>query len=333
MRTSEAMRKRNWTGSNRKIAIITLVVGCSVRPNTRMISDLKSLVDPLGQPEFLALLRERKLTFLPGCGSHRFETLLNWETLNYLLDSATLPLAELRVVRESVPIPTNIYVRQGRVDSAALSKLLDRGVSLVFNMLHEHVPALRRLCKNLARDTLEQISAAAVVTSGRGGAIKCHYDDQDLIILQIAGTKSWRVFNSPIGNSVSNMAAGSPEGPPVFDQVLEPGDLLFLPARFWHHCENGPNRSLHVSILFIPPNGQHVMTALMSQLSSDETFNRPLTRHSSLESLAEHETALKVRLVETIRTISLDRLLTERAASGLLESIQLDRQEDQGCNV
>ena len=65
-----------------------------------MISDLKSLVDPLGETEFLALLRERKLTFLPGCGSRRFETLLTWEILNHLLDSATFPLDAFRVQRE-----------------------------------------------------------------------------------------------------------------------------------------------------------------------------------------------------------------------------------------
>ena len=293
-----------------------------------MILDLKSLIDPLGQPEFLTLLRERKLTFLPGCGSRRFETLLNWETLNYLLDSATMPLAELRVVRESVPIPTNIYVRQGRVDSAALSKLLDQGVSLVFNMLQEHVPALRALCKNLARDTLEEVGAAAVVTSGRGGAAECHYDPEDLIILQIAGTKRWQVFNSPTVDPVSGSAASSPEGPPIFDQVLQPGDLLFLPARYWHHCENGPCRSLHVSILFTPLNGRHLMTELVSQLSSDETFSRPLTRHSRLEALAEHETALKICLIEAIQAISLDRFLTERAARPL-EGIQLERRTDQ----
>ena len=167
-----------------------------------MISDLKSLVDPLGETEFLTLLRERKLTFLPGCGSRRFETLLTWETLNHLLDSATFPLDALRVLRESVSIPTNFYLRQGRVDPAALSKLLDQGVSLIFNRLDEHVPALRALCKNLARDTSEQISAAAVMTSGRGGALKCHYDPEDLIILQIAGTKRWQVFSSPVVNPV-----------------------------------------------------------------------------------------------------------------------------------
>jgi ribosomal protein L16 Arg81 hydroxylase len=293
-----------------------------------MISNLKSLIDPLEETEFLTLLRERKLIFLPGCGSGRFERLLNWETLNHLLDSATLPLGALRVLRESVSIPTNFYVRQGRVDLAAVSKLLDRGVSLVFNSLNEHVPALRTLCKNLARETLEQVSAAAIVTSGRGGAFECHYDPEDLVVLQIAGTKRWQVFSSLMANPVPGNVARPPDEVPVFDRVLQPGDLLFLPARYWHHCENGPHRSLHVCILFVPPNGRHLMTALVSQLSSDKTFNCPLTRYRSPKALLEHEAALKVRLVEAIQAMSLDRFLTERATSCSLEGIQLEGRTD-----
>src|SRR6516165_1172601 len=134
-----------------------------------MISDLKSLIDPLAETEFLTLLRERKLTFLRGCGSRRLETLLNWEILNHLLDSATLPLDALQVLRESVAIPTNFYLKEGRVDSAALSKLLDQGISLIFNRLEEHVPVLRALCRNLERKTSERVAAAAIMTSGRGG--------------------------------------------------------------------------------------------------------------------------------------------------------------------
>ena len=75
------------------------------------------------------------------------------------------------------------------------------------------------------------------------------------------------------------------------------------------------------------------MTALVSQLSSDETFRRPLTRHSSPEALAEHETTLKARLVDTIQAISLDRFLTERAASRLVEGIQLEGRTDQAHDV
>jgi ribosomal protein L16 Arg81 hydroxylase len=300
-----------------------------------MISNLKTLIDPLGETEFLTLLRERKLTFLRGCGSRRFETFLTWEVLNHLLDSATFPLDALRVLRESVSIPTNFYLKQGRVDPAALSKLLDQGISLIFNLLDEHVPALRALCKNLERKTLERVSAAAIMTSGPGGALKCHYDDEDLVILQIAGTKRWQVFDSPIVNPVPGVAKRSPPEALtlVFDQVLQPGDFLFLPAGHWHHCENGPHRSLHVSILFVPPNGRSLMKTLVSQLSLDETFRRPLTRDSSPEAVAEHETALKARLVHTIQTISLDRFLRERAALYPVEGIQLEGRMNQAHDV
>src|SRR5215467_11351741 len=200
-----------------------------------MISDLKSLVDPLGEAEFLALLRERKLKFLRGCNSRRFEKLVSWRVLNHLLDGTTLPLSALRVLRESVSIPTNFYLKQGRIDPAALSKLLEQGISLIFNQLDEHVPALRTLCKNLQRKTSEKVSAAAIMTSGRGGALKCHYDSEDLVILQIAGTKRWQVFDSPVVNPVLGLAKSPPEHlTPVFDHVLRPGDFLFLPAGYWH---------------------------------------------------------------------------------------------------
>jgi hypothetical protein len=290
-----------------------------------MISDLQSLVNPLKEDQFLTLLRERKLTFLPGSGCRRFETLLNWEALNHLLEGATYPLQQLRVMRESIPIPTSFYLKQGRVDPATLHKLLDQGVSLLFNQVDEHVPALRALCKNIAQRTSEHISAAAIVTSGRGGALECHYDYEDLAILQVAGTKRWQVFGAPVINPVKGLAQErSPDGPPVFDHVLQPGDFIFLPAGHWHHCENGPHRSLHVSILFDPPNGRHLMTTMASQLLSDETIRRPLTRHSSPEALAAHEAVLKARLVDTIQAISLAGFLTARAASPSIDGIHLE---------
>jgi ribosomal protein L16 Arg81 hydroxylase len=284
-----------------------------------VIADLQTLITPLTEADFFTALRQRKLTFLPGSEPRRFESLLNWQMLNNLLEATAFPLPLLRVLRESTPIPETLYVKQGRVSSRALSNLLNQGVSLIFNRLEKHVPALRVLCNNIGSQTFERISAAAVVTSGLGGALECHYDNEDLIILQIAGTKRWHVFG---------VSDRSPEGSPVFDRVLKPGDLLFLPAREWHHCENGPHRSLHLSILFDPPDGRYIMEILASQLVSDEIFRRPLTRQSSAEGLATHEAVLKARLVEMIRSISLARLMTDRAASNTVDRIHLEGQAD-----
>jgi hypothetical protein len=285
-------------------------------------SDLRRLIEPLTEAQFLTLLRERKRTFLPSSDPRRFETLLNWEALNHLLDSATFPLDQLRVVRETVPIPTVLYLKQGRVAPTALSNLLEKGVSLIFNRLDKHVPALGVLCNDISRHTSERISAAAVVTSGHGGALELHYDDEDLIILQVAGTKRWQVFGPSI------VAGRPPEGAAVFERVLQPGDVLFLPAGEWHHCENGPNRSLHVSILLVPPNGRHLITTLASQLLPDEVFRRPLTRFSNQETLVAHEAVLKTRLIDAIQAISLAGVLVDPAASRPIDGIHLEGHPD-----
>jgi ribosomal protein L16 Arg81 hydroxylase len=277
-----------------------------------MIGDLPGLVHPLSEREFLTRLRERTLTLIRGAGRARYETLLDWQVLNHLLGSSIFPAARLRVVRESIPIPAGFYIREGAIDPLALSRLMDQGVSLIFNGLEDYLPALRTLCRHISMTTAEQITAGAIVTSGSGGAIERHYDSEDLVILQIAGTKRWHIYGSPVSNPVKGMpAVPFPGGAPIFDDVLHAGDFLFLPAGYWHHCENGPGRSLHCGIFFDPPSGRHLVTALAREWLSDETCRRPLTRHDTAASLAAHEEDLKATLVEKIQKWSLESFIAE----------------------
>jgi len=38
----------------------------------------------------------------------------------------------------------------------------------------------------------------------------------------------------------------------ILDEVLEPGDLLFVPGSYWHHCESGQSTSVHPAVAFLP---------------------------------------------------------------------------------
>ena len=98
-------------------------------------------------------------------------------------------------------------------------------------------------------------------------------------------------------------------------RCYDAGDFLFLPAGYWHRCENGPGRSLHVCIVFEPPCGRDVVTSLASQLAADETFKQPLTRYADASALAAHEAALKTRLIDQVKAWSLADFLAERAAA------------------
>ena len=276
-----------------------------------MISTLQDLIAPLTEAEFLVHFRERTVAFVPRSEPHRFEALLDWGDLNYLVDSGVYPIEELRM-RGSMPVPTNLYSNQGRLDRSAFSSLMDRGANLMFNRLDKYVPKLFGLCQKIAEQTGEQITAKAIVTSGKDSA-RQHVGTEDICILQIAGSKRWELWGPPIAlNDISIPPA--PQSAPSFDEVLREGDFLFVPAG-WRRCESGPERSLDVRIVLEPPCGRDVVTWLISQLAADETFNGPLTRCADPNALALHEANLKARLIEQVQSWSLAGFLAERAAA------------------
>ena len=292
--------------------------------NSRIV-DLPSLVQPLTEAEFLSCLRQRRPTLVRGGGPQRYETLLDWQALNHLIGSSIYPSDRLQVVRESIPIPATFYVKGGRIEPAALSGLLNEGVSLVFSGLEDFVPRLRTLCDNIAVRTVEQISIAAVVTSEQGGPLDRHFAYEDLVILQIAGAQRWRVYDAPALNPVRGMPAPrDARGGTTFDEMVQEGDFLFVPAGHWHSRDNGPARSLHAKILFDPPNGRHLVAAFAQEWLSEETFRRPLTRHASGESLAAHEDALKAHLVDKVQRWSLAGFLAEAASRLTAAEIRLE---------
>jgi hypothetical protein len=289
-----------------------------------MISSLQDLVAPLSEAEFLTRLHNRRVSYLPGAGTRHFETLLDWDELNHLIESGHYPLEKLGVVSDSFSVVRTFHLKDGRVDPIAFCSVLDHGANLILRQLNEYLPALWKLCRRIADKTQELVSAEAVVTTVKG-VLPARFEKDDTCVLHIAGSKRWQLLGPPAVNPVKSMPdQPAPQTTPVFDQVLHPGDVLFVPAGYWHRCENGPARSLHLSILFEPPYGRDVVDLLASQLVSDATFKQPLTRYADASALAEHEAALKSRLIDQVQQWSLASFLAEWTARSQKGRIRIE---------
>jgi ribosomal protein L16 Arg81 hydroxylase len=287
---------------------------------TNSAPTFQDLVAPLTEAEFLSLLGQRKLKFIRGADRKRYSKLLGWDTLQCMVERGDYPrgLADFRIAKESVTVPPERWLTKSKVDNknqvdtAKLDEFLANGFSLIITPIDRHVPALDALCGYIRSQICEQIKVGVIVTTcGSGGAFKLHFDPEDLIILQVEGSKRWRIFGPAVSNPVSGMQKPEPpaEANPIFDEVLEPGDFLFLPAGTWHHCENGPARSLHLGIFFVPPTSWHAVKSLTSQLISEEQLRTPLTRLTGQAEFDVLEAEVKRTLIEKINTLNLKEFL------------------------
>jgi ribosomal protein L16 Arg81 hydroxylase len=275
---------------------------------------LADLVSPLTESEFLGLLRRRELAYRPGANGDRYAPLLGWPALRRIIEAdnySSKRSDDIRVTKESVMVPAERWMTKGKVDAAKLEEFLAKGFSIVVVHLDEHVPALAAVCEEIRSRTLEGSFVGAVVTSGTGaGAFKVHYDPEDLVILQVEGTKRWQIFGPPVSNPVRQMPKQSPpETEPIFDEVIEPGDLLFVPGGNWHHCESGLSTSVHLGIFFLPPTSWHAANEVLRSFLSKELFRTPLTRLDGASALEEVEAEVKSRLIERIRELKLNEFI------------------------
>ncbi len=286
---------------------------------SNVASTLAELITPLPEAEFLQLLHERKLTLLRGKDPDRYTQLLGWNALRQMIGRGDYPHASdhFRVAKESVQAPPEQWTNDGRPDAAKLEQCLADGYSVIITHIEPLIAPLAALCADIKSRLREDVYAGLIVTSGKDGAFKIHYDFEDLIIVQAEGTKRWQIYGPAVSNPVRGMPRPTPpDGPPMFDEVLQTGDILFVPAGNWHHCEAGPGRSVHFSVFMLPPSGWHGVKRIISPLIAEEMFRTPLTRLAGPSELAALEADIKNRVIEKINQLKLDEIIAKWGEKG-----------------
>lgn len=115
-----------------------------------------------------------------------------------------------------------------------------------------------------------------------------HYDDIEAFVLQLEGSKHWRVYNprTPqefLARDSSQNFNQDELGKPILDVVLEPGDMLYFPRGFIHQAVTVEGKhSLHITVSMYQRNSYAdllealVPAALQSAINSDVRFREGL---------------------------------------------------------
>ncbi len=184
--------------------------------------------------------------------------------MDELLSRRGLRAPFLRIAKDGVVVDPKRFTGSGgagaeiadQVSSEAVLRLFAEGSTVVLQGLHRLWPPLIEFADQLAADLGHPTQVNAYITPPSSRGFSPHYDVHDVFVLQVAGTKHWRIHAPVLADPLRSQpwtdrageVAAAAEGEPVIDAVLRPGDALYLPRGFLHSATALGEISAHLTI-------------------------------------------------------------------------------------
>jgi JmjC domain len=175
----------------------------------------------------------------------------------------------------------------GTIDVDRALRHFEEGATIVLEALHHSWGPLATFCRELETTLGEPVQANAYFTPRSAQGLPLHHDTHDVIVLQVAGKKHWRVFEPVIDlprkdQKYSRVKHGDP-GEPVEDCVLEAGDTMYLPRGWIHDALTTDSESLHLTIGVKVYTWMDAVKAALDTCGDDIGFRRSVPADGEMQ--------------------------------------------------
>lgn len=240
------------------------------------------LFGPVTPEAFFDAYHEKKALICKREDRERYLGLLSIERIDEIVSDLDLEVGQLDMTRADPPVERSQYsFDSGKIDRGGVARQFQQGATLILPQLHLNDPALASFCRALESKLSCHVQTNIYLTPPDAQGFKTHYDDHDVFVLQVSGSKSWRLYNTPVENPFrgENFQPGVHEaGEPVEEFVLEAGDCAYVPRGLMHDAlTHGDDASLHITVGLIVKTWADLMLEVMSQVALDTPgFRRAL---------------------------------------------------------
>lgn len=140
------------------------------------------------------------------------------------------------------------------------------GATIILENLHHQEPKLGLFCRLLGHELGHIFETNLYLTPPNGRSSVPHWDNTDVFIMQVVGSKHWRIEQGrrifPIrpyrmGDDVRAFRGD------CTSLTLTQGDLLYIPRGFMHVAECGSEASLHISLGLVPVVLEELLHAII----------------------------------------------------------------------
>jgi ribosomal protein L16 Arg81 hydroxylase len=228
--------------------------------------NIGGLIQPVDPEVFFAEHWEKQPLHIQRRDPNYYQNLLSQQDLENIISSGDMRYPAIKLV----PRGSNAFYRpetyttnfkhgsdvfSGIPDVAKVFAEYRAGNTVALSALDLTWQPLDTICRALEDYFDHAVRANAYLTAGNTQGFTPHHDPHEVFVLQIAGRKSWSVYEPALALPLVNQPFGGQPfarnytpPPPLLEPELEAGDLLYLPRGYVHAAKTSDSFSAHVTI-------------------------------------------------------------------------------------
>jgi ribosomal protein L16 Arg81 hydroxylase len=290
-------------------------------PGVDIELSLAWVLDPLSVETFLdEIWAKNHHHIIRDCPEYFDALLPGPSTVDKLLEAFRHEPSALRMARGTDKKgPDSYRLADGSLDVVAVRGDFAAGYTIVLDGVEQYVRPVGTLARSFEVELNFATQVNAYVTPPQSAGLVPHYDDHDVLILQIQGCKTWHLY---LGADLppreiqrdKDKAVDLASLPVPTDLRLEAGDVLYVPRGRVHAAEANAEPSIHLTVgIHAPTVLMLAIGALYSQSFHDDRLNARLP----VRNLDDAE------LCATIRTLVREAVDTVDDSGAITESLGL----------
>jgi hypothetical protein len=285
----------------------------------------RKLAGPDGVATFDERVREtRTRKFETAWSAAEAASLFDIRRLERAIAESAIPVEQIDIFsRGHIVRMADLVHKSGRTVLDVAAEELRTGATLRVRDLQRADSKVMAFVRGVQEIFLAPAQINLYLTPPRRDGFPPHFDITDVFIVQIAGSKAWRIYPDyadrkplPTADTPWEPQRHQPIGAGE-ELTLRTGDVLYIPRGDMHSAASLAEESMHLTISLAPMTCADMLAAALARVAKDdETFRKrvPLRRSNTCDAaLAAEASALIDRLraridVSTIVESELKRL-------------------------
>ena len=236
------------------------------------------LIHPVSRSEFFEKHWEKQPLVVRRNQPDYFLPLFSLDEVDRVLTTLDRKCPDVMLKNASKEITSEDYTIDGEIlDVAKVYQLFAEGSTIMMAFLDTVVPSLTAFCRSLESEFSCPMQTNIYLTPPGAQGAKSHYDTHDVFVLQIAGSKKWKLYGTPVELPLPGQdfdAEIHPRGELTQEFTLEEGDVAYVPRGVMHDAHSTDTVSLHITTGIL----RYTWTDLMLEALAGAALREPVFR-------------------------------------------------------